>query len=202
MLSTRTFSLEGSIVSPDMTKRDTRLTGLFGLAGFQSSRARAELLEGVEEVDVVVPGGPEVSGPGRCRAARLRGRANLAGDVQRRGLQQLPVLVDAHLARLGGDEHAPVGREGQPHGPVERRDQPVLEAGPHGRRGGLRPHRQEHEEPQSVGPTPARTGGAKPRVKRHVSSPLALFETSVINHFLGVGNRMRRWLAKPSRRSA
>ena len=36
MLSNKTFSLEGSIVSPDMTKRDTRLTGLFEFAGFQS----------------------------------------------------------------------------------------------------------------------------------------------------------------------
>ena len=44
MLSISTFSLEGSRVSPDMTKRETRFTGLLGLVG-SSSRATAELVD-------------------------------------------------------------------------------------------------------------------------------------------------------------
>ena len=38
MLSMSTSSLAGSMVSPDMTKRETRFTGLLGLVGSSSGQ--------------------------------------------------------------------------------------------------------------------------------------------------------------------
>ena len=40
MLSMSTFSLDGSMVSPDMTKRDTRFTGLLGLVAYRTAGTR------------------------------------------------------------------------------------------------------------------------------------------------------------------